>query len=86
MAVDDPQHRAETAERWAVRISADDWSPDQCGRCAFWAPLRGRWGLDWGGCTNAASANDARVTHEHDRCVAFVDAGDRWARTPTAAG
>jgi len=25
----------------------DEWYPEQCGRCEFWVPLAGEWGLDW---------------------------------------
>ena len=85
MSVNDPQHRDLTAQRWGAKITVDDWSPDQCGRCAFWVPLGGRWGLDWGACTSAQSPRDGRVTHEGDRCTAFVDAGDRWSRARSAS-
>ena len=85
MATDDPEHRDQTARRWAERTPVREWSPDQCGRCAFWLPLSGRWGFDWGACSNEASANDKQVTLETDRCPAFKDAGDRWTRTPSRA-
>ncbi len=81
----DQAHREATARRWGDRISADDWSPDQCGRCTFWVPLAGRWGLDWGACSNAQSPNDGKVTSDPDRCHAFVDGGDRWARTVSSS-
>ncbi len=80
MRPNDAAHREETARRWIARLTDPDWSPDQCGRCLAWVPLAGRWGLDWGACTNADSRNDGRVTFEQDRCPAFVDGGERWTR------
>jgi hypothetical protein len=46
----------------------DEWYPEQCGRCEFWVPLAGEWGLDWGGCTNPRSPFDAMIRFEHDGC------------------
>jgi len=84
--VNEQAHREETAGRWSDRAAVHDWSPDQCGRCTYWVPLAGRWGLDWGVCSNGQSPNDARVTSEPDRCPAFVDGGDRWDRTVSSRG
>ncbi len=81
----DQSHREATARRWGARSTTDDWSPDQCGRCAYWVPLAGRWGLDWGACSNQQSPHDGKVTSEPERCHAFLEGGDRWERTVSSA-
>lgn len=73
-------HRARVHERWAqrpARAEGESWSEDQCGRCTFWVPLTGTWGLDWGLCTNELSPMDRMGTFEHDGCAAFVGT-DKW--------
>lgn len=47
-----------------------------------------RWGKrsiagDW---SPDLSLNEGKVTCEPDRCHAFVDGGDRWARTLSSSG
>jgi hypothetical protein len=79
----DPSHRSETHARWLLSRNRkqesseyrDEWYAEQCGRCAFWVPLAGDWGRDYGVCTNPASPRDGRAAFEHDGCEAFVDAG-----------
>jgi hypothetical protein len=79
-----PAHRRSTHDRWMALRSRkqesaeyrDGWWAEQCGRCRFWVPLSDSWGLDYGACTNAASALDARVVFEHDGCEFFEDAGE----------
>jgi hypothetical protein len=56
----------------------DEWWVAQCGRCEFWIPLAGVWGVDYGACANRASEFDAQVRNEHDGCEAFTDAVE-WA-------
>lgn len=73
---DDDAHRGRTHERWAQSITHHDWRYAQCGRCAWWVPLTGVWGEDWGACTNPASPNDRSAMFEHDACPAFEVAGD----------
>jgi hypothetical protein len=46
------------------------------GRCAFWVPLAGSWGLDYGACTNPASPFDRRAQFEHDGCDEFAQAAE----------
>ena len=57
----------------------DEWYPEQCGRCEFWIPLAGVWGLDWGGCSNPGSPFDATIRLEHDGCDEFSPA-DNWGQ------
>ena|SRR5438132_1702443 len=56
----------------------DAWYAEQCGRCTYWVPLAGDWGLDYGACTNPRSPYDGRVQFEYDGCDVFVDA-EEWA-------
>lgn len=81
----DPKHQRSTFERWNGRLNRrqgdpsyrDEWYAAQCGRCEFWVPLAGAlWGLDHGGCTNAASPFDATVRFEHDGGDAFAPASE----------
>jgi hypothetical protein len=53
----------------------DEWSDTQCGMCAFWFPLAGELGRDWGVCTNAGAPYDQRAMFEHDGCDHFREAG-----------
>lgn len=69
-----PTHRdtgepAYREERW--------WQ--QRGGCAFYHPISGRLGEDWGACSNEDSPLDARLVFEHDGCEAFVKADPRSA-------
>jgi hypothetical protein len=52
----------------------ESWRAQQCGACTFWVPLAGTWGLDFGTCTNPASAFDGRAQFEHDGCEQFQEA------------
>ena len=73
-------HRGRVEARWRQRSSRPsdaEWSYDQCGRCTFWVPLTGTWGLDWGVCTNEASPMDRQAVFEHDGCAFFVET-DGW--------
>lgn len=54
----------------------EGWYQEQCGSCAFWFPLAGRLGNDYGACANGESPFDGRVRFEHDGCEAHEDAGD----------
>ena len=63
----------------------DEWYPEQCGRCEFWVPLAGEWGLDWGGCTNPRSAFDAMIRLEHDGCAEYSAAAD-WGQPEDFTG
>ncbi len=42
-----------------------------------WLPLTGKWGLDWGVCSNPDSPNDRTAVFEHDGCAGFEEA-DEW--------
>jgi Protein of unknown function (DUF3027) len=57
----------------------EEWYPEQCGRCEFWVPLAGKWGLDWGGCSNLRSPFDAMIRFEHDGCEQYSAAVD-WGQ------
>jgi Protein of unknown function (DUF3027) len=54
----------------------EEWRAQQCGGCAFWVPLAGSWGLDYGACTNPASPFDRRAQFEHDGCDEFAQAAE----------
>ncbi len=71
------QHKRATHDRWRQHIQHTEWRYEQCGRCTFWLPLTGDWGLDWGVCSNPESAHDRSAMFEHDGCAAFEDA-DEW--------
>ncbi len=73
---DDDAHKRDTHARWSEAIQYREWRFEQCGRCAWWIPLTGEWGLDWGACSNPSSPRDREVVFEHDACPAFEDAGD----------
>ena len=78
----DPEHRQAALNRWQTRLNrvqgnpeySDEWYAEQCGRCEFWVPLAGTWGLDFGACTNPASPFDGTVRFEHDGCEFFSEA------------
>lgn len=73
----DQEHARATHERWAASIQNTEWRYEQCGRCAWWVPLTGTWGLDWGVCSNPASTHDRTAMFEHDGCAAYEEA-DEW--------
>ncbi len=73
-------HRQRVHQRWVERGNRPldaEWSEKQCGSCAFWVPLTGTWGLDWGVCSNPESLMDQRATFEHDGCEAH-EATEKW--------
>lgn len=56
-----PSREPEVGEYWK-----------ECMSCAYYIPLIGAYDRDAGGCTNAASPCDGRITFEHDGCDAYV--------------
>jgi len=55
-----------------TRSRDTDYGPDcSCG-CAFFVPLEGLLGMDWGVCTNPASSRAGLLTFEHQGCKHFV--------------
>lgn len=78
-----PEHFKAAHERWMARRNRrqdspgykDEWYAQQCGACRFWLPLEGRFGSDYGVCSNAGSPFDGTVRFEHDGCDFFEPAG-----------
>lgn len=52
----------------------DEWSIEQCGQCAYYLPVTGVFGSDWGVCSNEQSEFDGRAMFEHDGCDAYTGA------------
>jgi Protein of unknown function (DUF3027) len=75
----DRDHFGETHTRWVAKAArtGDEWTADQCGICCYWVALSGKFGFDWGVCTNAASSRDATAMFEHDNCDHF-DRANEW--------
>jgi hypothetical protein len=78
------RHRRTTATRWSEQLNRrmdepsyrEEWRRQQCGLCEYWIPLAGWWGLDWGGCSNAASPFDGSMRFEHDGCDEYREAAE----------
>lgn len=49
----------------------------QCFACAFYHPLRGERGYDWGVCFNPASPRTGLLNFEHYGCDEWREADDR---------
>lgn len=65
-------------ERWLragyhpVPQDHPDGMPIECMSCAFYIPLQGRLGMDWGVCTNAVSPYEGTITFEHSGCAHYT--------------
>ena len=80
-----PDHARATHTRWMARRNRkqgspeyeESWRAQQCGSCEFWIPLAGKWGSDYGGCSNPESPHDGSIRFEHDGCE-FHSPGEVW--------
>ncbi len=76
----DASHYRAAHQRWMDKrnrkMEQDDyleqWSSQQCGMCAFWLPLGGMFGEDYGVCSNPDSTFDSHCRFEHDGCESHV--------------
>lgn len=83
----DEEHSHSTHERWVARRNRDtgdpdykeEWYGEQCGGCTFYVPLAGRFGEDWGVCSNEKSPFDGKAVFEHDGCEEFANNPEGWA-------
>ncbi len=56
-------------DRWAEGYAGN---PGDCSSgCAYYRPLEGELGSDWGLCSNPASHRRGKLTFEHQGCPAF---------------
>lgn len=85
-AVRDEAHVHACHSRWVTRLNRstgdpdypEEWFSEQCGGCTFYVPLAGKWGYDWGVCSNEKSQVDQRAVFEHDGCEEFVANPEGW--------
>jgi hypothetical protein len=76
-------HHQVTHKRWSDKAGfTGEWRPNQCGTCAYYLPLSGTWGYDWGVCSNPASAFDGTATFEHFGCPHHADTGEWVTQDP----
>jgi hypothetical protein len=78
----DATHKYKVHKRWREQIVPisrvpgtpgykEEWYNEQCGACKYYLPLTGRFGDDWGVCSNPDSSFDGKVKFEHDGCDSF---------------
>lgn len=85
-AIRDEEHFHACHSRWVALRNRDvgdpdyreEWYGEQCGGCNFYVPLAGKWGYDWGVCSNEKSPFDRIAVFEHDGCEEFVINPEGW--------